>query len=143
MSISRRFTWKAFGIRTAVALLLVLVTYNPFGPCATQAIISVETWNPLPMGTIFFALVVLAGWLLLFSFAFRHMGMGGSIVSGLLFAAFIGLGYSKGWFKPTAGVLEYLGILVFWAIGTIALNAAFIKRAVFGVGSVDDGDAEG
>ena len=130
MSISRRFTWKAFGIRTAVALLLVLVTYNPFGPCATQAI-------------IFFALVVLAGWLLLFYFAFRHMGKWGSRVSGLLFATFIGLGYSKGWFKPTAGVLEYLGILVFWAIGTIALNAAFIKRAVFGVGSVDDGDAEG
>lgn len=142
MSIRRRFTWKEFGIRTAIALLLVLVTYNPFGPCATQAIISVETWNPLPMGTIFFALVVLAAWLLLLSFAFRQMGKWGSIISGVLFAAFIGLGYSKGWFKPTAGVLEYLGILVFWAIGTIALNAAFIKRAVFGVGSVDDDGEE-
>jgi hypothetical protein len=138
MSIRRRFTWKEFGIRTAVALLLVLVTYNPFGPCATQAIISVETWNPLPMGIIFFALVVLAAWLLLLRFAYRAMGGLGSIVLGVLFASFIGLGYSNGWFKPTAGAAKYLGILVFWVAGTIALNAAFIKRAVFGVGSVDD-----
>ena len=138
MSIRRRFTWKEFGIRTVVALLLVLVTYNPFGPCAMQAIISVETWNPLPMGTIFFALVVLAAWLLLLRFAYRAMGGLGSIVLGVLFASFIGFGYSKGWFKPTAGAAKYLGILVFWVAGTIALNAAFIKRAVFGVGSVDD-----
>ncbi len=138
MSIRRRFTWKEFGIRTVVALLLVLVTYNPFGPCATQAVISVETWNPLPMGIIFFALVVLAAWLLLLRFAYRAMGGLGSIVLGVLFASFIGLGYSKGWFKPTAGAAKYLGILVFWVAGTIALNAAFLKRAVFGVGSVDD-----
>ena len=138
MSIRRRFTWKEFCIRTVVALFLVLVTYNPFGPCGTQAIISVETWNPLPMGTIFFALVVLAAWLLLLRFAYRAMGGLGSIVLGVLFASFIGLGYSKGWFKPTAGAAKYLGILVFWVAGTIALNAAFIKRAVFGVGSVDD-----
>ena len=138
MSIKGRFTWKQFGLRTAVALLLVIVTYNPFGPCATQAIISVETWNPLPMGIIFFALVVLAAWLLLLRFAYRAMGGLGSIVLGVLFASFIGLGYSNGWFKPTAGAAKYLGILVFWVAGTIALNAAFIKRAVFGVGSVDD-----
>ena len=138
MSIRRRFTWKEFGIRTVVALLLVLVTYNPFGPCATEAIISVETWNPLPMGTIFFALVVLAAWLLLLRFAYRAMGGLGSIVLGVLFASFIGLGYSKGWFKPTAGAVKYLGILVFLVAGTIGLYAAFIKRAVFGVGSVDD-----
>jgi hypothetical protein len=90
------------------------------------------------MGTIFFALVVLAAWLLLLRFAYRAMGGLGSIVLGVLFASFIGLGYSKGWFKPTAGAAKYLGILVFWVAGTIALNAAFIKRAVFGVGSVDD-----
>jgi hypothetical protein len=95
------------------------------------------------MGTIFFALVVFAAWLLLLYFAFRHMGKWGSRVSGLLFAAFIGLGYSKGWFKPTAGAAKYLGMSVFWIIGTLALNAAFIKRAVFGVGSVDDGDGAG
>ena len=142
MSIRRRFTWKQFGFRTAVALLLVLVTYNPFGPCATQAISSVETWNPLPMGTIFFALVVLAAWLLLLRFAYRAMGKLGSIVLGVLFASFVGLGYSKGWFQPSAGAAKYLGILVFWIVGTIALNAAFLKRAAFGVGSVDDDGEE-
>jgi len=142
MPIKGRFTWKQFGFRTAVALLLVLVTYNPFGPCATQAIFSVETWNPLPMGTIFFALVVLAAWLLLLRFAFRAMGKLGSIVLGVLFASFVGLGYSKGWFQPTAGAAKYLGILVFWIVGTIALNAAFLKRAAFGVGSVDDDGEE-
>ena len=142
MSIKGRFTWKQFGFRTAIALLMVLVTYNPFGPCATQAILSVETWNPLPMGTIFFALVVLAAWLLLFRFAYRAMGKLGSIVLGVLFASFVGLGYSKGWFLPTAGAAKYLGILVFWIVGTIALNAAFLKRAAFGVGSVDDDGEE-
>ena len=142
MPIKGRFTWKQFGFRTAVALLLVLVTYNPFGPCATQAILSVETWNPLPMGTIFFALVVLAAWLLLLRFAYRAMGKLGSIVLGVLFASFVGLGYSKGWFQPTAGAAKYLGILVFWIVGTIALNAAFLKRAAFGVGSVDDDGEE-
>lgn len=142
MPIKGRFTWKQFGFRAAVALLLVLVTYNPFGPCATQAILSVETWNPLPMGTIFFALVVLAAWLLLLRFAYRAMGKLGAIVLGVLFASFVGLGYSKGWFQPTAGAAKYLGILVFWIVGTIALNAAFLKRAAFGVGSVDDDGEE-
>ncbi len=142
MPIKGRFTWKQFGFRTAVALLLVLVTYNPFGPCATQAILSVETWNPLPMGTIFFALVVLAAWLLLLRFAYRAMGKLGAIVLAVLFASFVGLGYSKGWFEPTAGAAKYLGILVFWIVGTIALNAAFLKRAAFGVGSVDDDGEE-
>jgi hypothetical protein len=138
MAIRRRFTWKEFGIRTGIALLLVLVTYNPFGPSAIRAFESVEKWDPLPMGTIFFGLVVLAAWLLIFRFAYRALGKLGSIVLGVLFAAFLGLGYSKGWFKPTAGVAQYLGILAFWVVGSIALNAAFIKRAVFGVGSVDD-----
>lgn len=142
MPIKGRFTWKQFGFRTAVALLLVLVTYNPFGPCAARAILSVETWNPLPMGTIFFALVVLAAWLLLLRFAYRAMGKLGAIVLAVLFASFVGLGYSKGWFEPTAGAAKYLGILVFWIVGTIALNAAFLKRAAFGVGSVDDDGEE-
>ena len=41
-----------------------------------------------------------------------------------------------------AGAAKYLGILVFWLVGTTALNAAFLKRAVFGVGSVDDDGEE-
>ena len=142
MSIRRRFTWKTFGIRTAIALLLVLVTYNPFGPSAVRAISSVETWNPLPMGTIFFALVVLAAWISLLIFAYKVMDTVGSIIFGVLFVAFVALGYSKGWFQPTAGAAKYLGILVFWIVGTIALNAAFLKRAAFGVGSVDDDGEE-
>jgi cell division septal protein FtsQ len=50
MSIRRRFTWKTFGIRTAIALLLVLVTYNPFGPSAVRAISIGGNLEPIANG---------------------------------------------------------------------------------------------
>ena len=91
---------RGFGIRFAIALVLVLATYNPEGLSFTHWVMEGD-WNLTPPKA-FTGVVLTIGWVFVFTSAWRSLGvigtglLGALVATGLWWAlASIGVGFGS------------------------------------------------
>lgn len=128
---SGAFGWSGFAWRWISALALVLLTYNPMG---WSYIHWISEWNTesLPLKALA-GLVLTAAYFVAGRAAAGSLGNIGSIFFLLIFAAFIWLMQSKGWFDPkNATALTWvlqLALSIYLALG---MTASFLWKRLTG-----------
>jgi len=138
---SRPFTLVSFLLRFALALFLVLATYNP-----TAYSFIDWFWRALNGGTLdaihfFVAVLLVAGWSILIRATFNAMGGFGLTLGVAIFTALI-------WLLIDLGILSGSGMAYYtWivlvglaAILTVGLSWSHIWRRLTGQYTVDDVD---
>ena len=140
-SAPRRFTLVSFLRRFALALLLVLASYNP-----TAYSFIDWFWRALNGGTLdaihfFIAVLLVAGWSILIRATFNAMGGFALALGAAIFATLI-------WLLIDLGILSGSGMAYYtWivlvglaAILTVGLSWSHIWRRLTGQYTVDDVD---
>jgi hypothetical protein len=138
---SSPFTLVSFLLRFALALLLVLATYNP-----TAYSFIDWFWVALGDGTLdaihfFVAVLLVAGWSILIRATFNAMGGFGLTLGVVIFAALIWLLIDLG-ILSGSGMAYYTWIILVGlaAILTVGLSWSHIWRRLTGQYTVDDVD---
>ncbi len=133
------FTAGGLLLRFVLALLLVLITFNPTG-------YSYVHWfaHGFPAVT---ALKVVAGiglliaWIVFVRATLQSIGMIGVALMGLFFAALIWLFVSWGWIDlANSGALTWIGLFIVTLVLTAGLSWAHIRRRLSGQATVDEVD---
>jgi hypothetical protein len=131
------FTAGGLLVRFLLALLLVLVTFNPTGH-------SYLHWffRDFPAIT---ALKVVAGlglaiaWIVFVRATMQAIGMIGVVLMGIFFAALIWLFVSWGWINlANSGALTWIVLFIVSLVLTAGVSWAHIRRRFSGQASVDE-----
>jgi hypothetical protein len=131
------FSAGSLVLRFLLALLLVLITFNPSG-------YSYVHWlaNGFPAVT---ALKVVAGiglliaWIVFVRATLQSIGTLGVVLAGLFFAALIWLFVSWGWIDlHNSGALTWIALFIVALILTAGLSWAHVRRRLSGQATVDE-----
>ncbi|HSD73715.1 MAG TPA: DUF6524 family protein [Steroidobacteraceae bacterium] len=131
------FTAGGLLVRFLLALLLVLVTFNPTGH-------SYLHWFFRDFPTIT-ALKVVAGlglaiaWIVFVRATMQAIGMIGVVLMGIFFAALIWLFVSWGWINlANSGALTWIVLFIVSLVLTAGVSWAHIRRRFSGQATVDE-----
>lgn len=137
MSNKNEMGYGGFFGRWALALLLVLGTYNPSGFSFISWVIH-DTADFGPVMVIV-GILLLIGWIFCVKTTFDAIGWLGVILGGALFAAIIWLFIDLGWLSlENTGMLTWLTLVVVSLILAAGMTWSFLKRRLTGQINVDD-----
>ena len=134
-------TLQGFLLRFLFALLLVLLTYNPSGYSYSHWLQnSFSNFSPLPAIA---GISLIIGWVIYLRATLRSLGMIGSNLAGLFFAAIIWLFVDWGWLAlNNVTVMSWVVLVVFSAVLAIGISWSHIRRKISGQVDADDVDEE-
>ena len=128
---------KQFLIRWGVALVLVLVTYNPTSLNYVRWAMN-NSDSQLPL-VILFGLVLAIGYIIFFRATFRSIGVVGIAIVAALVGAILWVLWSWGWISlDNPGALTWIGLIALSLIMGVGLSWSIIRRRVSGQLDVDD-----
>jgi hypothetical protein len=137
MSKKNEMGYGGFFGRWALALVLVLGTYNPTGFSFISWVIN-DTADFGPVMVIA-GILLLIGWIFCVKTTFDAIGWLGVILGGALFAAIIWLFVDLGWLSlQNTGMLTWLSLIVVSLILAAGMTWSFLKRRLTGQINVDD-----
>ncbi|NRB71597.1 MAG: hypothetical protein HRU51_06755 [Xanthomonadales bacterium] len=137
---SKEIGMDGFLLRWALALALVLGTYNPtgwsyLGWVFGDGVRDVHFGPPI----LIVGLILLIGWIFLVRTTFQAIGWLGVILGGALFAAVIWWLVDVGWISLDAtGILTWFALIVISLILAVGMAWSHIKRRLTGQLNVDD-----
>ena len=128
---------KQFLIRWGVALVLVLITYNPTSLNYVRwAANNSDTQLPL---VILFGLVLAIGYIIFFRATFRSIGVVGIAIVAALVGAILWVLWSWGWISlDNPGALTWIGLIALSLVMGVGLSWSIIRRRLSGQLDVDD-----
>ncbi|MEE4172817.1 MAG: DUF6524 family protein [Xanthomonadales bacterium] len=128
-----------FAARWALALVLVLGTYNPTG-------LSFVGWafgegGGFSPPVLIVGLILLIGWIFVVKTTFDAIGWLGVILGGALFAAIVWWFIDIGWLSlESRGILTWIVLVVISLILAAGMSWSYFKRSLTGQINVDDVD---
>ena len=128
---------KSLLIRWGIALVLVLLTYNPTSFNFVRWAMNYETGS-LPV-VVLSGLVLAVGYIIFFRATFRSIGIVGILIVAALVGAFLWVLYSWGWISlDNPGLLTWIGLIALSFIMGVGLSWSIIRRRLSGQLDVDD-----
>ena len=128
---------KSLLIRWGIALVLVLLTYNPTSFNFVRWAMNYETGS-LPV-IVLSGLVLAVGYIIFFRATFRSIGIVGILIVAALVGAFLWVLYSWGWISlDNPGLLTWIGLIALSFIMGVGLSWSIIRRRLSGQLDVDD-----
>lgn len=138
---ARRFGWDSIGWRFALALLIVVASWNPLG-------LSFWHWStaePIaltPQKGIA-GVVLVIGWVVLLRATLRSLGGIGIVLAAALFGfVFWGLLHWGVLPRDSFSVIQWLALLLIVAVLTAGVSWSHIRRRLSGQYDMDDVDQE-
>jgi Family of unknown function (DUF6524) len=131
------FTFVGVVVRFLLALLLVLVTFNPTG-------YSFIHWfaTDFPAVTpvkVVAGLALFIAWIVFVRATFQSIGTLGVVLMGIFFAALIWLFVSWGWLDlANKGALTWIVLIIIALVLTAGLSWAHVRRRLSGQATVDE-----
>jgi len=133
------FSAGGFLVRWAVALALVIVTFNPTPYSYVHWASRVPADNLPVKFLVGVALLIL--FVIYLRATWRSIGPLGLVLAGLFFGALFWMAIVYGWLDPSrAGVMTWLGLVVAATVLAIGLSWSHVRRRVSGQADVDDVD---
>ena len=128
---------KSLLIRWGIALVLVLLTYNPTSFNFVRWAMNTENGS-LPV-VVLSGLVLAVGYIIFFRATFRSIGIVGILIVAALVGAFLWVLYSWGWISlDNPGLLTWIGLIALSFIMGVGLSWSIIRRRLSGQLDVDD-----
>ncbi len=125
--------------RWALALVLVLGTYNPTGfSFVGWAFGEGAEFGP---PVLIVGLILLIGWIFVVKTTFDAIGWLGVTLGGALFAAIVWFFIDIGWLSlESTGIITWLVLIIISLILAAGMSWSYFKRALTGQINVDDVD---
>ncbi|MFN7983658.1 MAG: DUF6524 family protein [Vicinamibacterales bacterium] len=124
------FSLSGAFLRTGLAVLLVLATFNPSGYSFVHWLMAPPTaFTP---AKAIAALVLIIGWLMCLRTAFIALGKFGLLLGVLLFAAVIWLLVDRQWLSLNGSGLAWTGLIVVGLLLGIGLSWSLLRAKVTG-----------
>jgi hypothetical protein len=134
-----KLTLTGFLLRTAFALALVLLTYNPSGYSYVH-MLQAGFPSITPLEAVL-GILLLIGWFVFLRATLSSIGPFGMVLLLALFAALIWLIVSWGWVKLSdTGVLLWIALLVLALILAVGMSWSHLWRRWSGQATVEDTD---
>ncbi len=134
-----QLSWGGFGLRLLVAVLLVIVSYNPEGFSYYDWVVHHE-----PHFTVlkaFVGVVLLIGWTVYLRATLRSLGPIGLGLSIALFGLFIWLLVDLGWVPAdSVRAVSYMVMFVLSMVMSVGISWSHIRRRLTGQLDIDDVD---
>jgi hypothetical protein len=134
-----KLTFIGFLLRTAFALTLVLLTYNPSGYSYAHLL---QAGFPAvtPLEAVL-GVLLLIGWFVFLRATLSSIGPLGMMLALALFAAVIWLIVSWGWVKlSNTGAIVWISLVVLSLILAVGMSWAHLYRRWSGQATVEDAD---
>ncbi len=126
-------------LRVLVAAIIVLATYNPTGKSVYHWVSSNP--NPFDAWVILVAIIAILLNIALLIAAWNALGMIGTVIILILFAALAYLSLQEGWVSAgNAKSLQWLGLILYSIFLGIGLSGAILWRRATGQVVVEDSD---
>jgi Family of unknown function (DUF6524) len=131
------FNFVGVVVRFLLALLLVLVTFNPTG---YSFIHWFATGFPaVTAAKVVTGLALLIAWIVFVRATFQSIGTLGVVLMGIFFIALIWLFVSWGWLDlSNKGALTWIVLIIIALVLTAGLSWAHIRRRLSGQATVDE-----
>ncbi|MFN7982801.1 MAG: DUF6524 family protein [Vicinamibacterales bacterium] len=124
------FSLSGAFLRSGLAVLLVLATFNPSGYSFVHWLMAPPTaFTP---AKAIAALVLIIGWLMCLRTAFIALGKFGLLLGVLLFAAVIWLLVDRQWLSLNGSGLAWAGLIVVGLLLGIGLSWSLLRAKVTG-----------
>lgn len=132
-----QFSFSDILLRTAFALVLVLLTFNPSGYSYVHMVM-----NGFPQVTpveVVCGILLLIAWIVFLGATLKSIGLFGMVLGFALFAALIWMIVSWGWVTLSdKTVLTWIGLIVFALILAIGMSWSHLYRRWTGQATVDE-----
>ncbi|OED38179.1 hypothetical protein AB833_21105 [Chromatiales bacterium (ex Bugula neritina AB1)] len=126
-------------VRVLIAAVVVFGTYNPTGKSIFHWVYHND--NPTDAWVILVAIIAILLNIALLIAAWKALGMLGTIIVLILFAALAYLSLQEGWVAAgNAQSLQWLGLILYSVFLGIGLSGAILWRRATGQVVVDDAD---
>jgi len=125
-------------IRFALALALVLLTYNPAGTSWYHWVAADFPNFDALQGLA--GVVLLIGWVVFLTATARSLGAIGVLLAVAFFAALVWVAVQYGWFEAAPRTLLWIGLAVAAAVLAIGMSWSHIRRRLSGQLDVDEVD---
>ncbi len=126
-------------VRVLVAAIIVFATYNPSGKSIFHWVYNND--NPTDAWVILTAIIAILLNIALLIAAWKALGMLGTVIVLILFAALAYLSLQEGWVTAgNAASLQWLGLILYSVFLGIGLSGAILWRRATGQVVVDDAD---
>jgi len=133
---SGRITPIGFSLRCLVALVLVLLTYNPTETLSYYH--WAQTGEFLTPEKVLAGLILLVGYIVLFRATMRSIGVAGAVLIAAVLAALIWLLVRWGVLTMDATVLEWVVLIAIGLVLGIGVSWSLVRRRITGQVDVDD-----
>jgi len=127
-------------LRFALALALVLLTWNP-GGTSWYHWVAADLANFDALKALA-GVVLLIGWVVFLTATARSLGAIGVLLATAFFAALIWVAVQYGWFEAAPRTLLWIGLVVAAAVLAIGMSWSHIRRRLSGQLDVDEVDAQ-
>jgi hypothetical protein len=125
-------------LRFALALVLVLLTYNPSGTSYYHWVAGdLANFDALKALA---GVVLLIGWVVFLTATARSLGAIGVLLSTAFFAALVWVAVQYGWFEAAPRTLLWIGLVVAAAVLAIGMSWSHVRRRLSGQLDVDEVD---
>lgn len=126
-------------LRFALALVLVLLTYNPGGTSwyhwVTGDLAAFDALKALA------GVVLLIGWVVFLTATARSLGAIGVLLATAFFVALVWVAVQYGWFEAAPRTLMWIALFVAAAVLAIGMSWSHLRRRLSGQLDVDEVDS--
>ena len=125
-------------LRFALALLLVLLTFNPTGHSSYHWLAAGFPAIDAPKALA--GIVLLIGWVVYLHATVRSLGIAGVLLALTFFAALVWVAVQFGWLEAKARAFAWIGLVVAAAILAMGVSWSHFRRRFTGQADVDEVD---
>lgn len=134
-----KFTITGFLLRLLLALVLVLLTYNPSGYSYVHwVLIGLPKVTPV---VVVCGLLLLIGWIVFIGATMRSIGSTGVLLAAAVFAALLWLLVAQGWLALSSmRAIMWISLFAISVILAVGMSWSHITRRLTGQTDVDEVD---
>lgn len=132
----RGFGFGSFLIRWIIAMILVVVTFNPTEYSFVNWVLA-DTTSQLPFKALA-ALVLLIGYVIYLRATLNSIGLVGTVLISALFAVIVWILFDQGWLDPNnANLVTWIVLLAIGTVLGVGMSWSHVRRRLSGQADVD------